>query len=291
MKYIPDGVTRFGYRQLLKLNKNSPTILVVTGVVGLGATAVLAAKATRNLDPILGKHAKQRIDIASNATSTRDEQKQLIKLYGSTAIEMGRLYGPALVVGTISAASVLHGHRILHGRHLATMAAYSGLMEQYQAYRARVSETVGPDMERSIHEGAIGRWEEDPDHKGEYKLKPTHTDLPASYLRPWFDETNQNFTRDPTANFLFLKGVQVHMNRLLQLRGHVFLFDVYDALGMPRPHESIVTGWLYDNPKGDGYIDFGFMSGTDPNTIAFRNGAEKTVQLNFNIDGVIWEDI
>jgi hypothetical protein len=259
VKLVPKGLSRFGHRQLLKLSKNSPTILVVTGVVGLGATAVLAAKATRKLDPILDEHHKSRIDIAVNARSSRDEQKQVVSLYAETSLELVKLYGPTLVVGTLSAASVLHGHRILKGRHLATMAAYTGLMEQYQAYRARVAETLGPDLERDLHNGAIGKWEEDPDHKGEYKLHPKFGDNPESYLRPFFDEYNANWNKDPASNYLFLKAVQAHANRMLDIRGHVFLFEVYDMLGIPRVKESIVAGWLADG-KGDGFLDLGFIT-------------------------------
>jgi len=288
MKYVPKSLSRFGHRQLLKLSKNSPTILVVTGVVGLGATAVLAAKATRRLDPILDEHHKSRIDIAANAVSARDEQKQIVSLYAETSLELVKLYAPTLLVGTLSAASVLHGHRILKGRHLATMAAYTGLMEQYQAYRARVAETLGSDMERDLHNGAVGKWEEDPDHKGEFKLMPKFEDNPESYLRPFFDEYNTNWTKDPIGNYLFLKAAQAHANVMLQTRGYVFLSEVYDMLGIPRNKPSIVAGWLLEG-KGDGFVDFGFMSDQSPQAVAFRNHVERSVRLNFNIDGVIWD--
>ena len=163
-------------------------------------------------------------------------------------------------------------------------------MEQFQSYRGRVAKTLGEDAERDIYNGAHGEWVEDPDHKGEYKLKPVHNSHPASYLRPWFDQTNVNWTRDPQSNYLFLKGVQSHMNDVLQIRGHVFVNDVYDALRIPRTREGQVSGWTYeDNGHGDGYIDLGFMTGDDPQTVAFRNGVENLVQLNFNIDGVIWD--
>lgn len=294
MKYVPKSVTRTVSRQLLKLNKNSPTILVVAGVVGLGATAVMAAKATRKLDPIIDTHKKLRLDIQVNATSDKDEQKQIVKLYAGTAVELGRLYGPTMLVGGLSAFSVLSGHKILTTRHVATMAAYTGMMEQFQAYRARVADTIGPDMERDIHNGAVGKWEEDPEHKGEYRLTSKFGDTPGSYLRPFFDEGNPNWTRDPTSNYLFLKGVQSHMNRILENRGHVFLSEVYDAIGMShlRTPETIVSGWLFkDRGDGDGYIDFGFMTDNSPQAVAFRNGVERSVRLNFNVDGVIWDQI
>lgn len=292
MRYVPKGLTRLGSRQLLKLQKNAPTIMVVSGVVGFGVTAVLAAKATRNIDPIIEDHAKQRVGISENVLlDNRAEQRQLVKLYANTTLELGKLYAPTLVVGTLSAGSVLYGHRILKGRHLATMAAYTGLMEQYKSYRERVAETLGHELEREIHDGAVGKWEEDPNHPGEYKMKAKKLEeaQKGNYLRPFFDESNDNWTTDPTSNYLFLKGVQSHMNRVLDIKGHVFLFEVYDALGIPRTKETIVTGWLRDNSNGDGYIDFGFMTDKSPEAAMFRNGAERCVRLNFNIDGVIWD--
>ena len=292
MKYVPNGLSRFVGRSLLKMNANSPTIMVVAGVVGLGTTAVLAAKATRNIDPVLEKYQKERATIDETAyTRDRDRQKDLLHLYTMTGRDMAFLYGPTLVVGTISTASVLYGHKVLRGRHLATVAAYTGLMEQFQAYRGRIAKTLGEQAEIDIFNGAHGEWQEDPDHKGEYKLAPVYDETKTSYLRPWFDQTNINWNRDPVANYLFLKGVQGHMNNTLQTRGHVFLNDVFDSLRIPRCKEGAVVGWKYGNVKGDNYIDFGFMTGQDPQTIGFRNGVENLVQLNFNTDGIIWDQI
>jgi Family of unknown function (DUF6353) len=283
MRYVSASITRFGHRNLLKLQKNSPTIFVVGGVVGLGVTSVMAAIATRKIEPILEEHAKNRMIVSENVYhNQRDEQLEVVRIYADTAWELGKLYAPTLAVGTLSTVSVLHGHKILQARHIATMAAYTSLMDQYQAYRARVSETLGPEMEQDIYNGAVGKWEEDPDHKGEYKMKSKFTGAPENYLRP-------NWTTDPTSNFYFLKGAQAHMNNLLNARGYVFLFEVYDALGIPRAKETIVAGWLLDNDQGDGFVDFGFMASREPEAIMFRNGAERSVRLNFNIDGVIWD--
>lgn len=289
MNLVPSSISRFGHRTLLKLNGASPTILVVAGVGGLVATSVLAARATRNIDPVLDEHRAIRSDIESTSySSDKARQKDLLRLYTGTGIKLSKVYGPAIVVGGASAAAVLGGHKILRGRHVATLAAYSGLMEQFQSYRGRVAKTLGEDVEKGIYEGAHGEWKMD--QNGEEKLQPVFAeDKSDSYLRPWFDETCPNWTRDPQANYLFLKGVQSHMNNLLQIRGHVFLNDVYDALRLPRRPEGAIAGWLRDGK--DGYVDFGFMTSIDPNTVAFRNGVERTVRLNFNIDGTIWDKI
>lgn len=298
MKYIPKAVTRRAGRTMLKLSKNSPTILVVAGVVGFGATTFLAARASRKIDPVLEQHKQERAEIgyiskSSSKLVRRDQQTRVLEVYYNTGLQLTKLYGPSIVVGTLSVASVLYGHKILNGRHVATMAAYSGLMEQFASYRGRVTKTLGASMEKEIFEGAHGEWLEDPNHKGEYKLtaKFDEDNQDYNFVRPWFDESNVHWSRDAQSNYMFLKGAQSHLNNLLQMRGHVFLNEVLDALRMPRTQQGQVTGWLYGNPKGDSYIDFGFMTGDDPNTVAFRNHKEQSVRLNFNIDGVIWDMI
>jgi hypothetical protein len=298
MKFIPNSVTRLGSRSMLKASKHSPTILVVSGVVGLAGTAVLAARATLKLQPILDEHAKQRAEVGyiskvADKATRRAQQRQTLELYVDTAKKLTKLYGPTVVVGTVSTASILTGHKILRTRHLATMAAYSGLSERINAYRERVAGTVGAEMEKTIWTGAQGEYTEDPNHPGEYKLEPKYTDNNPSmdYLRPWFDETATQWVRDAGRNYNFLKGVQNHCNNMLRARGHLFLSEVLDALDMPRTSESIVMGWIYEDKHGisDSFVDFGFMSGTDPATVAFRNGAEKSVRLNFNVaDQPIW---
>lgn len=295
MSVIPNRVSRLGYRSALKFKANSPTIMVVAGVVGLGATAVLAARATRHIDPIIEVHSKERIALANERAelTSREYNKRLYTLYMGTGFELGKLYGPALFVGTTSAISILGGHKILRSRQIATMAAYSGLLEQFNSYRVRVAQTVGEDIEKGIYEGARGEWHKENGQANLPKqMTPVFEDKPDTYLTPWFtSQTSPNHKNDPVVNYLFLKSVQTHMNHMLSRRGHVFLNDVYDALGMARRPEGAVAGWLYNNPNGDQHIDFGFMTGIDPNTKAFREGFTNEVQLNFNIDGTIWDQI
>lgn len=299
MKLLPNSATRLASRSLLKINKSSPTLLVVAGVVGLGATAIMAARASGAAQPVIDQHKKDRAEIgyiSKHATKSvrYDQQKQVVQLYRRTSLGLAKVYGPTIAVGTISAASVLYGHKILRGRHIATVAAYSGLMDQFNGYRERVAQTLGEKAERDIYNGAHGEWVEDPNHKGEYKLEPKYGELSTdySYFRPWFDEVNVHHNNDPANNYMFLTGAQNHMNDILALRGHVFLNDVLDNLRMPRCREGAVMGWLYDSKTGDGHIDFGFMTGTDPDTVAFRDKLTPDVRLNFNIDDKpIWDQI
>lgn len=290
MKYVPKKVTRGGSRALLKVKAKSPTLLVVGGIVGFGVTTVLAVKATRNAEPVIDQHKKDRINLGTKA-SNQHHGRDLSRLYVGTGISLAKVYGPTLVVGAISTAAVLSGHNILQKRHVATMAAYSGLAEQFSGYRARVAKTLGAEAEKEIFSGAHGEWQDDPAHKGEQKRVMVYDRTDGDFLRPWMEEPNVEWTRDPTSNFLMLRGLQTMMNHRLEVYGHVFLQDVRDKLGLPRTPEAVVTGWIKDG-DGDGYIDFGILTSNDPNTIAFLNGEVNSIQLEFNVDDTpIWNQI
>lgn len=288
MKYVPKSVTQFAGNTALKLRASSPTILVVTGVVGFGVTAVMAAKASRKAEAPIEEFHKERFAIQHAGLSEQEEKTEIIALYRNTGLDLAKVYGPTVVVGTLSAASILYGHQLLSRRHVATMLAYSGLQEQFLSYRARVAQTIGEKLEKDIYDGAHGEWVEDPDHKGEYKLQPVWDGSldHDSYLRPWFNQFNVNWTRDWQARKFFLQSAQSYANDRLEIYGHVLLNEVLDGLGLPRQPEGWQAGWL-KKADGSSYIDFGILASNDPNTIDFLEGRSDEVRFNFNIDGDI----
>lgn len=296
MKIVPKRVRRASARTGLKLKKHSPTILVIGGVVGGVATVVSAVKASKKADVVVKSHKEERAVIgtiptkAESATVRKDTQLQVIELYFNTTMELTKVYGPTLLLGTLSFGSILYGHKILHGRHVASVAAYTGLMEQFGAYRGRVRQTLGEKAELDIYNGAHGEYVEDPDHKGEFKLMPVFNEDVKfdAELRPWFDSDNPNNSRDPATTKMWLTGVQEHMNQLLRLNGHLMLNDVRKELCLPKTAQGQLLGWVDGNPNGDGFIDFGFMTDDHPSTKAFRAGESRDVRLNFNVDGEVF---
>ena len=58
-----------------------------------------------------------------------------------------------------------------------------------------------------------------------------------------FDEESVNWQPDPDINRLFLTGVIEHMRQLKQMRGHLFLNEVFDNLGMDRTFAGQTNGW------------------------------------------------
>ena len=112
----------------------------------------------------------------------------------------------------------------------------------------------------------------------------------SEYSR-FFDDGCAGWTKDPEYNFMFLKNQERYANDLLKSKGHLFLNEVYDMLGIPRTKAGQVVGWIYDekNPVGDNFVDFGILDMRKPKCRDFVNGYERSILLDFNVDGNIWD--
>ena len=108
-----------------------------------------------------------------------------------------------------------------------------------------------------------------------------------------FDESCMGWTKDPECNVHFLKCQQNYCNDKLKSKGHLFLNEVYDTLGIPRTKAGAVVGWVYDekNPIGDNFVDFGLFGMNDDRNYDFVNGFKNTAILDFNVDGNILDYI
>ena len=119
---------------------------------------------------------------------------------------------------------------------------------------------------------------------------------PVSPHARFFDECSPMWHKDTDFekryryNLMFLKQQQEYANHLLKMRGHLFLNEVYDMLGMPRSTDGGKVGWIYDldNPVGDNFVDFGIFT---PFNSEFINGVKPTALLDFNVDGYILDMI
>ena len=298
-RMIPNGVTVKVGRALLKTNKHSPTILFGVGVVGVVATAVAASSATLKLEPVLEKaatdlnRAKQAKELDVPTYSDEDYTRDVALVYTKTAIGIVKLYAPALGLGVITICALTSSHKMLTRRNAALTAAYAALDRGFREYRARVEDEFGSEAERSFRYGSRAEFvtEEDKDKPPtERAVKHIHSgNTPSIYAR-FFDEYSRRWSKTPEYNLVFLRCQQNYANDLLQSRGHVFLNEVYDSLGIERSKAGAVVGWVI-NKEGDNFVDFGIFDGNNFKARDFVNGNEPSILLDFNVDGVIYDKI
>lgn len=66
-----------------------------------------------------------------------------------------------------------------------------------------------------------------------------------------YTSVNPNWTDDPEHNAFFIRQIEGYFNAKLQARGHVFLNEVLDDLGIPRTQSGQIMGWAYSQDVTD----------------------------------------
>lgn len=298
-------LTRTFNRTGLKIKKHSPEILMVAGTVGIVTSGVMACKATLKVNDILDEtkdtidkiHEVQEDPDMKDKYTEEDSKKDLAIIYTQTAWKLVKLYGPSVSLGVVSLGCMIGSNRILNKRNVALAAAYKAVDTSFKEYRGRVVERFGKELDRELRYNIKAKEIEEVsvDENGNEVTKKTTVDVmendPNKYS-PYaivFDDGNDGWDPDPERTKFFLIQQQNWANERLKARGHLFLNEVYDMLGVKRTKAGAQVGWVYDedNCTGDNYVDFGIFDIRSSKARDFVNGIEKVIVLDFNVDGYI----
>lgn len=286
MKFIPSVISSKVARQVLVAQKHSPQILFVAGIAGAVTSTVIACKATLKLESVVDDIEYEVNDVKKHRDEySTDYYKDLTYVYAKGAYRVGRLYAPAVVLGTASIGALTGSHVTLTRRNAGLTAAYAATQKAFDEYRERVQAELGEDKELSIRHAVT--MESVVDENGK-KTKVAHADPNkwSMYAR-FFDEASPSWQKNAELNRIFVQAQQNYCNHLLHARGHVFLNEVYDMLGIPRSKAGQMVGWVLAQ-GGDNFIDFGMYEAANSE---FINGGERNILLDFNVDGVIYDKI
>lgn len=285
-----------------KLKKHSPEIMVIAGVVGVVASAVMACKATTKASDIV-EETKDQMDKIKTVAETHDAEeyseedmkKDTTIVYTQAAVKFIKLYAPSVLLGAASITSILAGHNITRKRNIALAAAYATIDKGFKSYRANVVERFGEDLDKELRYNVKAKEFDEivTNDKGKEKTVKKSVEIAdpntySDYAR-FFDDGCTGWQKDAELNLVFLKHQQNYANELLQRKGHLFLNEVYDMLGIPRTKAGQIVGWVYDekNKRGDNFVDFGIYDMNREKVRDFVNGYERTILLDFNVDGDI----
>lgn len=282
--------------KLLQMEKNAPAILFGAGIVGFAATTVLAARATLKVGEVLDEAQNDLSQIQyaletvpAEKYSEQDAMQDKVIVYAKTTGKLVKLYGPAVVIGIVSIGCLTKSHNMLNRRNVALTAAYAAVDKAFKDYRQRVVEEYGEEKDREFKFGSERVKETIIDEDGKKKTVSVSRPQGVSQYARFFDETAKNWKKNAAANKTFLLNVERYANDRLQLKGYLLLNEVYDMLGFEPTSAGCVVGWV-SGPEGkDDYVDFGFRNGDSDAMRDFINGYERSVLLDFNVDGVVWD--
>lgn len=286
-------------RRKLILKKQSPHIMFGIGVVGSVTSTVLACRATlklpETLEVIEGDIAdikKLRADYAAVKVESGSDsfshykQSELDRdtayVYARSGYMLVRLYAPAIGIGVLSITALTSSHISLTRRNTALMAAYAAVSKAYDDYRERVVQELGAERELDVYHAKVKAINEETGDT----VDVADPNKWSAYAR-FFDEASPHWEKNSEFNRLYVQCQQNYANEKLRAQGHLFLNEVYDMLGIDRSQAGSVVGWVIGK-NGDNYVDFGMYEAVNSR---FINGWERSILLDFNVDGVIYDKI
>lgn len=312
---IFSSAAKFGSNLIQKVKFSSPELLIGAGVVGLVGAAVVAVRRGVRWHTAAKTEIAHDLETIKKAEGspqyTREDKVQdYARVIGKGVWSFTQIYGPSVAVGAASVASILAGTGILRGRLAAVTSAAATAQAALDRYRQRVREKLGDDADSEFAHEVIGRKTKLKHEDGTKETQVTYHLVPSSgewmsaspYSRLW-DDSALEWSPNRELQYLTLRSLENHFNRELDVRGVVFLNDVYKALGLPMSKDAALVGWIkdYEKPKmaklaaelgrvpGDGVISFGVFENESPSARAYLAGDDNRVVLDFNVDGVIYD--
>lgn len=218
-------------------------------------------------------------------------KRALLKLRAECALEYARMYAPAVLLIGTGLGMIVYGHQILNKRNAALVSAYATLEEAFTAYRDRVRQRYGDQIEDDIYTGkeyaTVTSTVEDEDGKKK-KVKEeiaVVTDPVSQYARFFDEESTKEWFKSFDMNHTFLMCQQNSANDKLRRDGFLLLNTVYEMLGLRPSPTGAICGWLLPDgdevAEGDDYVDFGMIDDRENNRIL----------LNFNCQGMVYDKI
>ena len=217
-----------------------------------------------------------------------------------------KLYGPSVMLGTLSVTCILVSNNILRKRNVALGAAYAAVDKGFKEYRSRVISRFGEEVDKELRYNMTTKKEEtvevDPETGKEKKVKKEvkvidpkaisdYADVFYKYQEDEYGNSlpNPYWEANNDYNLMFLRAQEKYANDLLRSKKRVFLNDVRKAIGLPETKAGQMVGWVYDpeNPDIDNCIDFGID--WDHIYRYSEDGIDSPILLDFNVDGNIWE--
>lgn len=283
---------------MTKLSKHSPEIMLAGGIVCFIGAIVTGCIASRNVDQVIDETKAELDDLQEYADEDKLEnpKKEMLKVYAKCSLKLVKLYTPTLAFTTASIGLILASHGILRQRYLGMAATANALNEAFNDYKRRVAALIGEDAEKALSMGAESckdiKVEDDEGNVETIKGKNLVIKNPSK--SPYEFDFNA-FTAPDTwsgnTDYLhcFLTAQQNYATDLLNSRGHIFLNEVLDMLGLQRTPEGALVGWF--KGAGDDYVDFGISETYYSDSRLDTDLVKKNVHMNFNVDGIIYDMI
>lgn len=205
------------------ISKHSPEILTGIGIVGMGATAFLAAKGTIKAVRIIEEEKRH--------TEKSLPKVEVVKL-------TWKCYIPAAATGVTSMACLIGASSVNARRNAALATAYNISKAALSEYKDKVVETIGEKKERTIRENiAKDKLEKDPVNNSEVIVTERGTTLCYDAI----------FGRYFRSDIDAIKRAINEINRSIVSYNYASLNEFYSEIGLAPVEIGDNLGWNIDD--------------------------------------------
>lgn len=298
------SITTAFHTGMARISKHAPTILSVTASAGVVATGVLAWRAGTDFEWCETRDWQRRSECLRNADQIADEDVPKIERKNRILfiLDTARTVAPAVIVGAATITMIHFSNSISKKRLAAVGAAYTALQTAFDGYKKTMVDALGKETVEKIVTPKlpnVGKTAEEilsSDNKSDAAdvadaVIASMRDL-SPYARIISEESSNCWDDNEDYTSENIQAVQLWANRRLERKGHLFLNEVFDQLGLSRTREGAVVGWIKNSENGDGYVSFG-----DFDASIYRvpsddySRVDSNFILDFNVDGMIWDKI
>ena len=263
MLKIKSGALKYGKQFVGFMQKNSPTVLSATAVVGFVGSMVCLWKSKTKIENDI-ETRKLAVKIAREESEDEESEARAIKNANKYfAKNVAKHTAPTLVMSTITVASIIASVKIGNKRLAAVSAAYTLLDQNSKEWKEKAREILGDSKVRKVDEA----WSDDK-LKGIY---PEEDEIIATNHGQtlFYDSWSGRYFK---SSIEFIRRVINDMNYRLISEEWLDLNEFYYHLGLESIKAGSMVGW---NLGQHGQIE-------DPKLIpriVERNGVEETVIL------------
>jgi len=265
-----------GFKNTVK--KNSPEILLVSGIVEWAAGLFFACRGTVKATEIKRKYVETK-------------KEKIIK-----AIDICKEYVPAAICITAGTTSICASHGILKNRYTNLVGAYGALTATFMEYRDRVRDELGEEKEEELYYGteketvSVKITQEDGSQKTVRKKMDIRTRNGLSPYAQKFDPVYALDTDNPYYVDAFVQRVESNLNDMLRAFGHLYLNEARKQLYLDCDDVGQLVGWMFDPHKyKDGARDNKIKLILKKIIVKNPDGSNSIeLWMDYNVDGVIF---
>lgn len=266
-------------------DNHGPEAKLIAGIAGLWGAAIGVGIATHKLEE-KNKAKNEKLEKIYQAKDDgiideKEESKEIRKAYVKYGLDICKYYAAPLTSAVTGTLLILSSHNDMKKRYLALGAAYTTLDQSFRQYRDRVKEKLGEEEEKRLHYGIETKeiTNEDGSKETIEYINPDILYGPFTYI---FDESSEVYSKEYMANKTRLMALEAWATNKLVADGYLYLNTVLSELDIPIDTRTS-AGWVYDkHDPGKNIVDFGLFRLNSSAKMAFINGTERSIILEFN---------